>query len=174
MEAFPPPTYKSPVAIVVVVAAVLPAAAALPTADVFFQMFLFLLLLLAISTLPLSLLLSFLLLLWDILLGDRGYLLLPFPHDTLPITVAIGGLDGLIFLHCFRCSYCCWKRLWRRILTEACLKQMPRGATRPAVGSTLLHYHKNSFILANQYVGDVQKVFAGYCHLKNTVPGIYY
>lgn len=35
MEAFPPPTYKSPVAVVVVVAAVLPAAAALPTADVF-------------------------------------------------------------------------------------------------------------------------------------------
>lgn len=46
-----------------------------------------------------------------------------------------------------------------------------RGTTRPAVGSTAFHYHKHTFLLAHQNVGDDRKALAGHCYLKNKVPG---
>lgn len=51
------------------------------------------------------------------------------------------------------------------------LRQVPHGATGPAVGSIALHNHKDRPAAISQCIRNVQKAFAGHCHLEDKIPG---
>lgn len=124
-----------------------------------FLLMLFLLLLLLVLLLfLLLLLLSLLVLLCEIMLGSC--LLTSPPHDLLQIPEALGALSDLSFSTASAVA-----------ISKARLRQMPRGVTKQAVGSTTLHNDEDRPVSTSQNVGNLQETLEEHCHLKDYRPG---